>query len=84
MIADFIIRNFSLEKKEILEKNNVLVPSTQINYLRDIALKIENNEKLELKDALSIINVAKKLRPQSKFMERKSKSWVKKIKKQKK
>ena len=83
LISDFMIRNFSLEKKELLYKNNVLVPAKQINYLRDIALKIENNEQLELKDALSIMNVAIKLRPNSKFMENKSKTWFKKIKNQK-
>ena len=83
LIADFIIRNFSLEKKENLDKNNVLVPSKEINYLRDIALKIENNEQLELKDALSIMNVAKKLRPHSKFMAKKTKTWFEKIKNQK-
>ena len=83
LIADFIIRNFSLEKKELLDKNNALMPSKQINHLRNIALKIENNEQLELKDALSIMNVAIKLRPNSKFMENKSKTWFKKIKNQK-
>ena len=59
------------------------MPSKEINYLRDSALKIENNEQLELKDALSIMNVAKKLRPHSKFMAKKTKTWFEKIKNQK-
>lgn len=79
LILDYLKENFLKEEKEFLSKQNYLIPKGQVINLRDIAIKIESSSELNLSDALVLMNIAKELRPEGKFIRKKIRDWRKLI-----
>lgn len=62
---------FDIAKKSLTQED--------ANNLRDISLKISNNEPLNLKDALKLMQLAGKARPDGPLIRDKIKEWTKEI-----
>lgn len=57
------------------EKNRKPLDDKYINQIRDLAVKIANNESVDLNDALRMMIIAKVLRPEGEFIKKSIRKW---------
>ena len=94
LIINHIIENFQKKQRKRIslnlrniEKNDfdklsILITPEDVNRIRDLSLDIAKNSKtLELKDALFLMKIAQRSRPEGKLINQKINEWEKKIKK---
>lgn len=78
----------SYDQLEVISQGMIAFFSTtlahkeSVDFLRDLALKIENADALTLEDALELMNQAKKMRPNGPLINQKVDEWSDKLKSQ--
>lgn len=75
IILEFMLNFFDQNNKLELVKKNKLVSNINVNFLRDMAVRIEEKKELYIEDALFLMNIAKQFRPEGPFINKKIKDW---------